>query len=145
MKKTLLTLGLIFSVLISYGQTIQTNTTVKIWSKIFDQSQKLEIFEGRPVFTYRDEQFSQLVEHDYIWFQDTAEMKTFFLKMKEMFEMPAPTGDDTYTLEMCGVRIMRGKNVLGVPFIMVFDGRSHFTWDPTRNNMVLKKIDEKLS
>jgi hypothetical protein len=145
MKKTLLTLGLIFSVLISYGQTIKTNTSKTIWKKMFDASQKLEQYNERYVFTYRDEQFRQLVEHDYIWFETKEEMETFFLKLKEMMELPAPTGDDTYTLKIAGVSMNRGKNMLGIPFVYVFDGNSYFTWDPTRNNVVLKNISTKVN
>lgn len=145
MKKTLFAIAMALATFISYGQSIQTNTSKTIWSKFGDKSQELEIYEGRPVFSFRDEQYSQLNEREYIWFDDTEQMETFFEKMQEMFEMPAPKGDDTYTLKMCGVTIMRGKNMMGVPFIMVFKGRSYFTFDPTRNKTVLKNIDKKLS
>lgn len=122
------------------AQSIQSINKETIWKKI-GRTQTLETLNDAYVFTYLDCQYSQLQVRETIIFLDKEEMTNYFLKMKEILEMPAPKGDNKLTMEMGNLTIIRPKNMMGVAYVYVFDGNKFHTWGINENKQVLKKLN----
>ena len=122
------------------AQSIQTLSNETIWQKL-GRTQTLETLNDAYVFSYLDCQYSQLQVRESIIFLNEEEMNNYFLKMKEIMELPAPKGNNKLTMEMGDLTIIRPKNMLGIPYVYVFDGNKFHTWGRNENNQVLKKLN----
>lgn len=146
MKKDFLTLVLaafafVFITNTMKAQTIQTHTKTKIW-QLMGGTQTLEMVEDSMcVFRFHNDKYTHISDYGYLWFDDYQEMTTFFNKVQEMAELPKPKGNDKYTMDWGkDVLVMRGKNMLGVPYFIITVENKYFLWDGNKNKQVLAKI-----